>query len=107
MTFSSDDRATLRELTLDGGPDAQHQPHWSRARLGRLVAAVALGVAAILGGRFESTLSILTDHETVTVGVTAAPSFPTAPARIRTTTRSTAPSTPPALRSSTRGSSRR
>lgn len=53
----------------------------SRARLGRLVAALVLGLAALTGTALGSTSSLLTDQATVDLGVTTAPDFsPTATA---------------------------
>ena len=53
----------------------------SRARLGRLVAALVLGLAALTGAALESTSSLLTDQVSVELGVTTAPDFtPTATA---------------------------
>ncbi|PVU83200.1 hypothetical protein DDP54_09565 [Cellulomonas sp. WB94] len=47
----------------------------SRARLGRLVAALLLGLAALTGTALEQTSSLLTDQVTVDLGVTTAPDF--------------------------------
>jgi hypothetical protein len=51
----------------------------SRARLGRLVAALLLGLAAVTGAALESTSSLLTDQDTVDIGVTTAPDFASTP----------------------------
>ena len=63
MTFSSTDPRVADERVR------------SRARLGRLVAALLLGLAAVTGAALESTSSLLTDQVTVDVGVTTAPDF--------------------------------
>jgi len=47
----------------------------SNARLGRLVAALLLGLAALTGTALEQTSSLLVDQVTLDVGVTTAPDF--------------------------------
>ncbi|HEY5554736.1 MAG TPA: hypothetical protein VIK43_07390 [Cellulomonas sp.] len=80
MTFSSTDPRVADERVR------------SRARLGRLVAALLLGLAAVTGAALESTSSLLTDQDTVNIGVTTAPDFASTP----TPTATPAPTTAPA-----------
>jgi hypothetical protein len=73
MTSSCDDPDG--SLPGEGTRPADHTPRRSRARLARLVAAAALGVAALAGAAASSTSSLLTDQRSVTIEVTAAPDF--------------------------------
>ena len=74
--ISSSDRSAAALPAPDDGLGDRHGPHRSRARTIRLVAMVALGLVAIVGPTVASTSSVLTDLDTVTIGVTTAPSFP-------------------------------
>lgn len=67
MTSSSTDPRVADERVRSG------------ARLGRLVAALLLGLAAVTGAALESTSSLLTDQDTVNIGVTTAPDFASTP----------------------------
>jgi hypothetical protein len=73
MTSSCDDPGG--SVPGEGARPADHTSRRSRARLGRLVAAAALGVAALAGAALSSTSSLLTDQRSVTIDVTAAPDF--------------------------------